>query len=329
MERHKTPKTESSSDGGVLLSDTASVRPGFMDFHDEEKLPHEVHNINAKGGTKRTIWQSLSSENLDMLEWGTTRRRTGKSKTALKITIPNRHIAGQLLTGPIFVDKSILYTYSSSLSGGSKTTNSFGAIGDHLPAKGSAPSTARSYTTLQQVPTPQRSPKHSEDPIQPSLKDLVDDSTPDVDMYELLVVEETGPLRQPITPRVIQPSNLRMVHRRRSLTDLVEEKPAILSPGGHAKTNTVGGVKTRGEEFPGLEENPNSANASDEIEEEPVTWVRQGPSFNTKSRMRGCAARRASTLDPETFTLPKGVSRLRRISCGRFLAHSCRSQLCM
>lgn len=134
---------------------------------------------------KPTLRKSQSNQAFE-LRWGSNRRKTGRSKASLQITVPDhKKSLSMLTTGPILIDKSILYTYTSSSSGGSWTPHSFGSVGDRISTE--TPGKAKS------LPFPQTSiePAHFDKKMaecQSPLKDLVNTSMPDQELYKLLAV---------------------------------------------------------------------------------------------------------------------------------------------
>ena len=262
------------------------------------------------------IKKSASNQALNGFRWGGSRRKTGLSKTGLCITVPSPRdrdwlslrgqATGRLPTGPILQEGAILYTYSSSSSGGLRTSSSFGAIGDHLA------------TTKQMIPNeneqkPQEKPRsvreraswHSNNAQQTHLKSLVESSSPDDQMYELLILGEEGPLKQPIQAQVVRADQFHLLpRRRRSLSDLVRS-PQI--------------VKNMAWKDPAeLHRRPRARRGRREeldvmMDTEPELWQRAGPSYraNLHLAMGHDIDENAKDddLDPSTFTLPRSVSK--------------------
>lgn len=166
----------------------------------------------------------------------------------------------------------------------------------------------------------------------PTLHDLVDESTPDFDQYELLLVDETGLRENTISPcRAAFSKRPGRTRRRRFTTDLRKvSTPSTRNMEGIPKTSKSC-------------QEPAYSNSSSSKSPSPITeltksesivapmWRRSGPSFAssfrpsgtlsqsapTKSRM-SCSAPENGTsngniafqdpLDPEEFCLPYGVS---------------------
>ena len=299
-------------ENGDPLSDDGRLLYGPLISNEEEPQSPEV------------LKKSPSDQALSPFRWGSSHRKTGRSKTGLSITVPCPSVVGELqkqaqdsasVPGPIFRDKSILYTYSSSSSGGNKTGSSFGAIGDHTN-----PNSARLNS-----PADMRIPGHSTRPRlegadQPdkageesTLQQLVENSQPDLQMYDILIIGETGPLSQPRRARIVNASEFSPVlHRRRSLNDLVER----LSTGNLPPD--LEHVSDATDNQPSKSVSPrnqgNSAHSIVPLEpvRMPEIWRRRGPSFRQLALLAlnqlGTGTATDGELDPSTFSLPYGVS---------------------
>ena len=240
---------------------------------------------DAKAGSP-PLERSSSDQEIPRLRWGTTSRVSGKSKTALCITVPARNALlaiereklTSLATGPIFEDKSILYTYTSSSSGGTRSASSFGAVGDHL--------TPKTGVQSDQIGMRNLGPPTSNQP----LRDLVEASEVDETTYKILVLGETGPMGIPTAPSLINQFEFGLrPQRRRSLSDL-HEKPIALARDTDCESSPGHALATADDEEPDTE-----------------TWYRQGPSFR-ETRVGPVATRHSTRFDPAAFTFPKGVS---------------------
>ena len=220
--------------------------------------------------------------------------------------------------------KSIIYMYTSSSSSSGKTTNSFGAVGDHLPSARSCLSTNPDLPVVHEDPVANRTKSQSIPASQKRslLADLTADSVPDRAPYKLLIVGETGPCRQHTAPFLISPTDFPLLPpRRRSLSDLMQNPRDILPPrGGHevsgfAVSQMNRSSHTRIPEIP-LPLSPAQFSAFDErpvILETPIppVWRRTGPPFGTVFREltgRIVHSMPDNDLDPPEFQLPFGVS---------------------
>lgn len=153
------------------------------------------------------------------------------------------------------------------------------------------------------------------------LANLVLDSTPDEEPYQLLALGQVGPCKQPFTPQLVKPSNLStLIRRRRSLSDLKEASGARKSsvsadPGAlemqvTADVNAARPDDTRNVRKDGLVQ-------QDEVniikEKDPPVWARKGLPFELSRRARSGLPVHLNcqeySLDPDTFSLPFGVGR--------------------
>lgn len=291
---------------------------------DKRLLYGPIISNEAESQSLEFVRKSPSDQSLSPFRWGSSHRKTGRSKTGLSITVPSPSAVGELqkqaqdsalVTGPILRDKSILYTYSSSSSGGNKTSSSFGAIGDHTN-----PNSARVHSPADMIvprmsAMPSLEGAHQRDRLgeESTLQQLVETSQPDLQIYDILVLGETGPLSQPRTARVVSASEFfPVLHRRHSLNDLVERssKANIPSPLGHVSD-------ARDDQTSQIESPCNQGNSANTVvPSEPVRrpdiWRRRGPSFRElallASNQLGMGAATDEALDPSTFALPYGVS---------------------
>lgn len=152
------------------------------------------------------------------------------------------------------------------------------------------------------------------------LADLVLNSTPDEEPYQLLALGQVGPWKQPFTPQMVKPSNLcNLIRRRRSLSDLKEIPQARQSsfraePGapnpqvqGNMKVSKADDIQTVRKD--GLVQPDNVS--SIETKDPPLLWSRKGLPFEVKRRaqsgMRVHLNTQDYSLDPQTFSLPFGV----------------------
>lgn len=271
-----------------------------------------------------TIKKVPSDQVLTMFRWGSNHRMTGRSKSGLQILVPGREVSATVTTSGPLSGKSIIYTYASSSDSSGKTTNSLGAVGDHL-------STGRIGfflgSKLLAVPEDQsiKQARHSTStdrmPRSP-LADLVNDSTPDVEPYKIFIAGERGPCAQPTVPRVVSLKDFPLLpSRRRSLSDLIEDTKTLHSPrtnsvpisevsqiGTATKTVCSDEVDSSCQGVPIRQSDP--ANIP-----EPLTaslWKRAGPPFALIHSEGAAAPIQESCLpddfDPPTFYFPFGVS---------------------
>ena len=146
------------------------------------------------------------------------------------------------------------------------------------------------------------------------LVDLVLASTPDEEPYQLLALDQTGQWKQSYTPQLVKPSNIcALTRRRRSLSDLKEAAQArrfvqgaevgAAKPSVSASTKAPGQNDVRSARKDSLVQpkKVNSINESFTDLKFPPVWSRNGLPFQK--------SRRNQRLDPETFSLPFGVSR--------------------
>lgn len=255
--------------------------------------PHDASDLNA-------LKKSPSDEALPMQRWGRAQRISGKSRTGLCITVPayNTFVnasldSAALRSGATFEDKSILYMYTSSSSGGTRTNSSFGAIGDQLSS-----SKERSSQTNLLAPASAQSSQHQEIKANPQdLKNLVAESEVDRSIYQVVIAGETGPLARPSWPEAREPGELDMVpRRRRSLSDLIDRPIAIARPLNDEMYQDMvqRSLTDRTRSWHNRERPP---------EPPPVVWHRKGPSYREKV-MQDITE---DVYDPATFLLPAGV----------------------
>ena len=297
---------------GDPLSDDGRLLYGPMISNEAEPQSPEV------------LKKSPSDQALSPFRWGSSHRKTGRSKTGLSITVPGPSVCGELqkqaqdsalVTGPILRDKSILYTYSSSSSGGNKTGSSFGAIGDHTnpnstrwnsPADMSIPRNS-ARPRIEGVYQPDKAGEES------TLQQLVENSQPDLQMYDILILGETGPLSQPGAARTVNASEFSPVlHRRRSLNDLVERLSTGNLPSDQEHVSDATDDQPSQIISPRNQRNPANTIVPLEPVRMPEIWRRRGPSFRElvllASNQLGTGAATDGALDPSTFSLPYGVS---------------------
>ncbi|MDI1491986.1 MAG: hypothetical protein OHK93_003197 [Ramalina farinacea] len=201
---------------------------------DERLLYGPMISNEAEPQSPEVLKKSPSDQALSPFRWGSSHRKTGRSKTGLSITVPCPSVVGKIqkqaqdsasVPGPIFRDKSIFYTYSSSSSGGNKTGSSFGAIGDHTNPNSTRLDSPADMSIPRNSARPRLEGAYQPDKVgeESTLQQLVENSQPDFQMYDILIVRETGPLSQPGAARIVNASEFSPVlHRRRSLNDLVE-----------------------------------------------------------------------------------------------------------
>ena len=299
-----TVHTRESADDGDPLQDDSRLLQGLRITESDENDPTAVRKVPSE--------QALSK-----LRWGSHRRTSGRSKSGLQILVPGR----QNPLVPIVTGNSIVYAYESSSSSSGRTTQSFGAIGDHLP---SARSALPSSSTMQDIPEDsiirQSLRTVGSSKTMSALGNLVLESSPDEGSYKLLAVGEVGPTRYNVVPHVVDPSQL-VPQRRRSLSDLIEPPTNIssqTSPRGlrlavdrmSAQDAWSSPRVTRLGIPDVVSQSPEATDASGE-QVAPV-WYRSGPPFGVKAR-RGNGERVAPNLghgdfDPAMLSLPHGVS---------------------
>lgn len=303
-----TIHTRECANDGDPLQDDSRLLQGLRITESDENDPSAVRKVPSE--------QALSK-----LRWGSHRRTSGRSRSGLQILVPGRQIPLEPIVSASVAGKSIVYAYESSSSSSGRTTQSFGAIGDHLP---SARSALPSSSTMQDIP--------EDSMIRPSLRtvgssktlsalgNLVLESSPDEGYYKLLAVGEVGPTRHNIVPHVVDPSQL-VPQRRRSLSDLIEPTTNLSSQASPRSPNLAVDRMSAQDAWSSssatqfgipdvLSQSPEATEASGE-EIVPV-WYRSGSPFGAKAR-RGNGERVALNLghrdlDPAMFSLPQGVS---------------------
>ena len=264
-----------------------------------------------------------SDQALSKFRWGSNQRTSGRSKSGLQILVPGRKIPVELITGGPVTGKSIIYAYASSASSSGRSTYSFGAVGDHLPSARSAllSSSARPVIHENQSTKPEKSLQNavSSKRLSP-LANLVMESDPDQDPYELLVVGETGPCCRQVTPQIIAPSSLKP-RRRRSSSDLIEPRTTLSDQTGQSIPSSITPRGTAALERPrpggpGCNKDETIASPFDvtraAYEDAPPVWHRAGPPFGLSAHELNDDSTHLNSqhrhLDPATFTLPHGVS---------------------
>lgn len=152
------------------------------------------------------------------------------------------------------------------------------------------------------------------------LADLVLNSTPDEEPYQLLALGQVGPWKQTFTPQLVKPSNLcTLIQRRRSLSDLKEAPQARRSLVSAELGATIPQVPAN-MKVPGPDDiqnvGINSLIRPDEVSsieaKDPPVWSRKGLPFEVnrpRSGLRVHANSQDYRLDPDTFSLPFGVNR--------------------
>lgn len=195
-----------------------------------------------------------------------------------------------------------MYAYTSSSSSSGKTTNSFGAVGDHLSSTKSNRWSLKTLPSVQEDPSMGIQGSRTHQPegraltsaganARSPLAKLIHDSTPDTP-FSLVAVGKTGQLQQPVAAQIVAPSSLR-IRRRRSLSDLIESHPFSPSPKRQELSDTVGLVTV----------------AANPPQEAPV-WHRAGPPFFSGVNGVDDELSLDKYLDPEAFSLPYGVRTL-------------------
>ena len=315
--------THECADDGDPLQDDSRLLKGLRITESDENDPTAVKKVPSE--------QALSK-----FRWGSHHRTSGRSRSGLQIQVPGRKILLEPIVSATTSGKSIIYTYESSSSSSGRTTQSFGAIGDHLP---SARSALLSSNTMLDIPEnfmirPSLKTSTSSNTLSP-LGNLVLESLPDEGYYKLLAVGEVGPTRKNIVPHVVDPSRL-VPQRRRSLSDLIEP-PALVSshtsptsPRPAADRLTAQNQWSRSNatqfEVPDILSQLPAGNETSGEEIAPL-WYRSGPPYDAKAG-RGNGARvpldlRHGDLDPAIFSLPYGVSA--RFSRERSLILMCKT----
>ena len=177
----------------IELSNFTPLKPNIIEdsnpWTSPNRLQSEATLVDMEGHRPHTIKKSASNQELARSKWGTPGRSTsGRSKTGLQITVPDRTTPKSILTGPIFYDKSTVYVCSSSSSGSGRIAHSFGAIGDHRSPHPSPSSAPLASSTSERPPT--QHPATLGPPLHSALHDLVESSVPDSDQFKLLVARK-------------------------------------------------------------------------------------------------------------------------------------------
>ena len=128
--------THECADDGDPLQDDSRLLKGLRITESDENDPTAVRKVPSE--------QALSK-----FRWGSHHRTSGRSRSGLQIQVPGRKIPLEPIVSATTSAKSIVYTYESSSSSSGRTTQSFGAIGDHLP---SARSALLSSNTMLDIP---------------------------------------------------------------------------------------------------------------------------------------------------------------------------------
>ena len=289
-------------------------------LQDDERLLHGPRITYEENiDTSNLLRKSASNQAPGIFRWESEKIATGLSRTSLRITGPSaRHrenisardqLTGNLLTGPIFQDKSILYTYSSSFSNGLQISGNFGAVGDHLNSD--------EQTSIRNQ-SPQDNPKvlreraswDSSNVRLTHLHALIENSTPDEQTYNLLVLSEIGPLSQPLQPRIAKADQLSLTpRRRRSCNDMIERPFRAKGPKNVGMRESQGPLETCHKLRAGRRRHK-EIDVIGQIE--PEVWQRQGPSYRATLHLaQGHSIDQknmSDDLDPLTFSLPQGVS---------------------
>ena len=303
-----TVHTRECANDGDPLQDDSRLLQGLRITESNENDPTAVRKVPSE--------QALAK-----LRWGSHRRTSGRSRSGLQILVPGRQTPFEPIVSASVTGKSIVYAYESSTSSSARTTQSFGAIGDHLP---SARSALPSSSTMLDIP--------EDSVIRPSLRtvgssktmsalgNLVLESSPDERPYKLLAVGEVGPTRYNVVPHVVDPFQL-VPQRRRSLSDLIEPPSNMSYQTSPRSPNLAVGRLSAQDAWPNssvpqfgvpdvLSQSPEATEAT--VEEVAPVWYRSGPAFGVKAS-RGNGERVAPNLgyrdlDPAMFSLPHGVS---------------------
>lgn len=260
-----------------------------------------------------TIRKVPSEQTLSTFRWGSNHRMTGRSRSGLQILVPGREMPATVVTEGTDSGKSIIYTYASSSDSSGKTTDSLGAIGGQLTTG------RRSSLWDNKLLTVPEAPKRAYNPISAGRKprsplaELVADSKPDVEPYQILIKGEKGPCTKPIIPRIVSLKDFpRSPLRRRSLSDLIDEPRALLPPSSvdvsvpavphmstATQTNRSYEPDTNGEEV--LVQSPDRETSTEPLKA-PI-WRRSGPPFAQIQR-RGAGAYTQDACLPEGFDPP-------------------------
>lgn len=266
---------------------------------DDEKLLWGPRLAQPGDDSNDMIQKVPSDQGPLKFRWGSIVRTTGRAKTGLLIQVPGPQTSISFVRGGPITGNSIMYAYASSSSSSGRTTNSFGAVGDHLS------STKSHRWSLNPMPSVQEDPLIGSRTLQPEdgtlvnteanarspLAKLVHNSTPDTP-FPLIAVGEIGQLQQPVSAQIVAPSSLR-TRRRRSLSDLIEPPPPQSSPIRQELSDAVGLLTV-------------TANPPQEA---PV-WHRAGPPFFSGVNGVDDELSLDKYLDPEAFSLPYGVRTL-------------------
>ena len=239
----------------------------------------------------------------------------------LKILVPSSNAATSLILGGAVTGNSIIYTYtSSSSSSGGRTTSSYGAVGDHLSTRSAVlPRTLVVMGDRNPSSRLERADTSANGRTRSPLADLLHNSTPDEEPYQLLAQDQVGPCKQPFTPQLVKPSHLStLIRRRRSLSDLKEASrarkssvsadPGALEMQAPADVNETRPGDTRNVRQDSLVQ-PDGVTI---IEEKyPPVWTRKGLPFELNRRAQSGLPVHLNgqeySLDPDTFSLPFGV----------------------
>lgn len=270
-----------------------------------------------------TIRKVPSEQTLSAFRWGSNHRMTGRSKSGLQILVPGREMpATVVLEGPES-GKSIIYTYASSSDSSGKTTDSFGAIRDHSTTGRRSSLWDTKLLTVPEVPKRAYNPISAGRKPRSPLAELVADSKPDFEPYQILIKGEKGPCTKPIIPRIVSLKDFpRLPPRRRSLSDLIDEPRALLAPSSvdvfapavphmsaATQTNRSYEPHTNGEEV--LVQSPDQETSTEPLKA-PI-WRRSGPPFaQIQSREAGAYTEDpclSGGFDPPTYCFPFGVRR--------------------
>lgn len=271
-----------------------------------------------------TIRKVPSDQLLSMFRWGSNHRMTGRSKSGLQILVPGREVSATVITSGPFSGKSIIYTYASSSDSSGKTTNSLGAVGDHLSTGRNVSFSGNKYLAVPEDESTKqaRDPTSADHMPRSPLADLVAHSIPDVEPYKIFIAGEKGPCAQPTVPHVVSLKDFPLLpSRRRSLSDIIDgTKTLHLTTDISVPTSVVSQICTATKRvcsdkvdsscqgFPIRQ--PGPANIP-----EPLTaslWKRAGPPFALIYSDGAAAPIEEACLpddfDPPTFCFPFGVS---------------------
>lgn len=294
-------------------------------------------------GGPNTIRKVPSDQLLSMFRWGSNHRMTGRSKSGLQIQVPGREVSATVITSGSCSGRSIIYTYASSSDSSGKTTNSLGAVGDHLSTgrpgflSGSTFLAVPEDQFIKPAPDPTNAGRRPRSPLadliasstpdadgydaRVPLADLVADSTPDVEPYKICIVGSTGPCTKVTVPRVVSLEDFPLLpSRRRSLSDLIEDTKALHSLTNDAVlTSAVSQISTATKTVSlyGMDSCcrgiPKQRPDSQSIVEPLIApvWERAGPPFALiHSEGAGAPSQEACLpvdFDPPTFCFPFGV----------------------